>query len=341
MAMNEGKPTTEKDFFEYVKEHIKEYLPEEYADAEVLINQVDKTNGTILNGMILKCHGEEAFPVVYLDSYYNAIVRGGVSLHEVMVQIAEAQLTSNQLKVDVDSIKEMVCNWEQAKQQIVGRVVNTYRNESLFESMPHFDKMDLSMMFGLCLTQSDLAIDGIATIRVTNEMMDRWGVTEKELFDQAVDNMNRMYPFRVMDMAALLEEVMGPGAMLFDDMQLTSEEGMYVITNTTKLNGACVMFTDEAFAQLADRLGDLYIMPSSIHEVIAVSAKHFEAEDLAEMVREVNATEVRPEEQLSDHVYHYSKDRHCIEIADDPGFQDKLNSQESEVIDFGGRRRGR
>lgn len=34
------------------------------------------------------------------------------------------------------------------------------------------------------------------------------------------------------------------------------------------------------------------------------------------MVREVNATQVAPEEQLTDHVYHYDSKEHVFEMAD-------------------------
>lgn len=40
------------------------------------------------------------------------------------------------------------------------------------------------------------------------------------------------------------------------------------------------------------------------------------AKDLEAMVREVNATQVAPEEQLTDHVYHYDSKEHVFEMAD-------------------------
>ena len=40
------------------------------------------------------------------------------------------------------------------------------------------------------------------------------------------------------------------------------------------------------------------------------------AKDLEAMVREVNATQVSPEEQLTDNVYHYDSKNHVFEMAD-------------------------
>lgn len=46
----------------------------------------------------------------------------------------------------------------------------------------------------------------------------------------------------------------------------------YVISNNKGINGAVSMLYEDGLHDLAEKLGsDLYIMPSSIHEVIAVS----------------------------------------------------------------------
>jgi len=60
---------------------------------------------------------------------------------------------------------------------------------------------------------------------------------------------------------------------------------------------------------------DIYILPSSIHEVIVVSSIIKSAEDLALMVKDINRTELKPEEILSDHVYFYGKEEKIFKIA--------------------------
>jgi hypothetical protein len=58
---------------------------------------------------------------------------------------------------------------------------------------------------------------------------------------------------------------------------------------------------------------DLYIIPCSIHELILVPA-YDEADPsyLIDMVREVNATEVRPSEVLSDNIYIFKRQDKCV-----------------------------
>lgn len=92
---------------------------------------------------------------------------------------------------------------------------------------------------------------------------------------------------------------------LLEDMPANQQ--MYVISNKEMKNGATSMFYDDALETLSEKIGtDLYILPSSIHEVIAVSTDFGTPETLSEIVREVNGTQVSEEEQLSDNVYYYS-----------------------------------
>lgn len=39
-----------KEFYEYVKDNVKEYLPESYKDAEIKLQEVEKNNGLKLTG---------------------------------------------------------------------------------------------------------------------------------------------------------------------------------------------------------------------------------------------------------------------------------------------------
>ena len=67
------------------------------------------------------------------------------------------------------------------------------------------------------------------------------------------------------------------------------------------------MIADSAFMErLHNEIGNFYILPSSIHEIIAVPASGgFEIAMLYSMVKEVNSTAVSEEDFLSDIVYFY------------------------------------
>ena len=81
---------------------------------------------------------------------------------------------------------------------------------------------------------------------------------------------------------------------------------MFVAGVFDNIHGAGVIAYPNFFEDAAEKLGgDFYVLPSSIHEVLLVRDNgEMTAKDLEALVREVNATQVAPEEQLTDHVYH-------------------------------------
>ena len=96
------------------------------------------------------------------------------------------------------------------------------------------------------------------------------------------------------------------------------ENIMWVISNERKIDGAASMLYEDKLHKLAESVGtDLYILPSSVHEVIAVSVEMGEPEELAQMVSEINMDQVDISERLSNQVYHYDKDLRKITLATD------------------------
>lgn len=102
-----------------------------------------------------------------------------------------------------------------------------------------------------------------------------------------------------------------------DGFKMPSEASMYVMTTKNGVNGACSILYEDELEKLSDKLNsDLYIIPSSVHEIIAVSAEYYdEPDELADMVRTVNSTEVAIKDRLSNQVYMYSHKDKCVSIA--------------------------
>ena len=60
-----------KEFYEYVKDNVKEYLPKSYKDAEIKLQEVEKNNGLKLTGITIPNGDQRIVPTVYLDSLYQ------------------------------------------------------------------------------------------------------------------------------------------------------------------------------------------------------------------------------------------------------------------------------
>lgn len=85
---------------------------------------------------------------------------------------------------------------------------------------------------------------------------------------------------------------------------------MVILSNESKVHGAIAMYDTWLLSSIADEYKrDLAILPSSIHEVIVMPVDdNTNFRQLSEMVKDVNATQVLPEEQLSDHAYRFVRD---------------------------------
>ena len=95
----------------------------------------------------------------------------------------------------------------------------------------------------------------------------------------------------------------------FDKLFGTKKSGMYVLSNTKNFNGSAVMLYKDVLKDIATALGnvDLYIIPSSVHELIILpDLGTMDKKALTAMVRDVNASEVAESEILSDHAYFYN-----------------------------------
>lgn len=155
------------------------------------------------------------------------------------------------------------------------------------------DFLDLVKLFYI-----DTPIEG-GTITLTTQHLEHIGITVDELDSWASDS------YEVKGLHETLME-MNPemSQMLFD---APDYEEQLVLSNTKKIFGAAAM-TDKNILELAlDKLGvdSLYILPSSIHECLAVAMG--DPEELRNLVLEVNDTRVVPQERLSYNVYKYER----------------------------------
>ena len=169
---------------------------------------------------------------------------------------------------------------------------------------------------------------GTGTVTVHDNLMEMWGNPDiKELYRIAKNNTQRRYKGRVSNMMEIMGEIISnstdnlhPDMVdVFFEMDSVYEDNMmpmFVATNSKKVNGAGVILYDGLLRTFAEKIGgDFYILPSSVHEVIFVPANgDMDARYLIQMVKEVNATEVSPDEVLSDNVYMYHADTDFVEM---------------------------
>ena len=79
---------------------------------------------------------------------------------------------------------------------------------------------------------------------------------------------------------------------------------VYVVSTKYRQYGAPVILLSKTYEILSKYLGDKFIiLPSSIHECLAIEYDEDWLEEYAEMVKTVNRNEVDEVDKLSDHIY--------------------------------------
>ena len=171
--------------------------------------------------------------------------------------------------------------------------------------------------------------EGTATITITDNLMDGYGITLEELHDQALQNMDTLQPHSFKGMNETVAEMiavdiardqnigMDEAKEMAMQMMPDIPDTMFVLTNDTKVNGAAAILNDDIRQEIAEKVGDFYMLPSSIHETLIIPKDAgMEFKELEQMVQEVNQTQVAPGERLSDHVYEYDAKEHELFRSD-------------------------
>ena len=322
-----------------VKEHIKEFLPEKFKDSNVDINKIEK-NRSSLYGLIVHQPDINISPTVYLDTFYERM-KDGVPLGNVMEDIA-ATIEKHSLDKDFN-VKDLM-KFENAKDNIFPRVMGIEANENLLAERPHqIVAEDLAVTYAIKLNSS---FAGEASIPITNNIMEHFGISKEELHEIAMNNLNEKMEINITSMRDLMKEMMMKRASEMEGIDreateqaleafLPDENPMFVVTNKEKCNGAVSILSEKAMDEAAEMIGgDFFVLPSSTHECILVPLSVAEdgRETLEGMVKEVNQQCVKAEDTLSNSVYAYDSNAHELMRADKYEERMALKAMEKEAV---------
>lgn len=196
--------------------------------------------------------------------------------------------------------------WEEIKGQIRAKLVNTERNRDMLEKVPHKAFCDLSVIFVL-----NVEVEGgiTAGISVTYSLMNFWEISVERLFEQAIQNMEKAgASFIKLDATTLGFYREEP--VWTEETALMQEPEMYILTNREIWYGAALILSEHIRKEMLKKMKtEMYILPSSIHEVILLPKdESISEQELLSKVQEINKTAVKEEEFLADHVYLLGKD---------------------------------
>lgn len=286
-----------QQFIEEVERRVKEKIKGNET-ITVYIHTAVKNNGKERKGITVSEKGIHISPTIYLEEYFQQF-QEGKPIEKIVEKILQLY---EEVKCSHPCEESLLQNYEELKGKFACKLIHRGKNEKLLNDIPYVPWMDLAIVVFVLLEVSPY---GTATVLVRKEYLEIWGLTEAQLFDEAKKNTPILLPYQFCPMRKLLREIC-PYAV---DEGEEEEESLYVLSNKLRSFGAASMLYEGILEKVGQKLGEnYYILPSSIHEVIVVpESKSPVKQDLEEMVREINETQVEEEEVLSDRVYYFSR----------------------------------
>ncbi|MBQ9766907.1 MAG: hypothetical protein IJW37_02220 [Lachnospiraceae bacterium] len=297
-------------FYDALKELVTEALGVGY---QVERMPVRKNNGVWRETLLIRAEDRDCAPSFYLEEMYCSYCMG-----QPVEALAE-HIAETVRREYSDRVGEMshILKKEWFEERLFLRLVHFEKNRKALEHAVYVKVQDLAAVFYV-LTERDA--DGLKSFCLPRYAWEQAELgTAEAYYDTILKNTERLFPPKIMRIEeGLLWCMEQEGEEAAEWLKRELEEMIrenrkplfYVLTNTDKINGAAVILYEGLLKKLADRFeSGFWVIPSSVHEVLLLLTTEETEETLNRMIREVNKTQLEPEDVLSDHVYYYAKER--------------------------------
>lgn len=303
-----------ENFRKEVMKRLKKRLGDEYQ-----LFPIDslKNNKLLVHGICIQKNNEDVSVIVYVDEYIFYYAARMMTLEEIadkLIQQCHKEAIPPMLLNEIE-------NFQKIRDKVRIRLINYAANSADLVNYPHRKYLDLAVTYYLDL---DLEIMGEnAAIVVTNNHLERWNVSEEDLYKIGMKSLYTIGYCTVTDLPNLVrklarEEKDEKVRAVFRNME---KEGipkieMYVASNSKNLYGAACMLNIPLLQELAESRGcDLMIYPSNVNRLVIVPVEGGNKDRLStEDVHRVNMSSVPRISCLSNSIYLYDKTKQEVSI---------------------------
>ncbi len=317
-----------ENFKEQFIEQLQESLYERgVEDVNLTARPIEKLNGGY-DAVTITPTDSNIGVTLNIGTFFEAY-ENGTDMSAVVDKAADvaANGLENVPAVDISSLTD----YDQMKDKLAMEVVSTEANKEMLATVPHKEMEDMSVVYRFVI---DSTGDSNATILATNNMIEVMGVTPEQLHADAVENAPKIRPAEITGMSEMMVQMVGreQAEMMGIIPVDPADEQMYVATVSDKIHGAGILAYQDFMDQAAERLGgqSFFVLPSSVHEILLVPDNGMiNLQELEAMVKEVNATQVEPQDKLTDSVYHYDAKDKVFELGEK--FEERQAEKEAGI----------
>lgn len=276
---------TYSEFKTRMTEDVKKYMDGNHPGYEVSLENVAKVNRDFVEMIAISNKDTHEGPAIDVKELWDDAKRRGMSYEEMSREVMKRlDLTLKEVpEVVIDDLNDF-------KSRAILTLINTEKNQNMLSYVPYRAYYEFSIVYRIIVHEDEEATtSGI----VTNEMLEKAGYTEEELYKFAYENTRK-------------------------DVNISKMFGMYVLTTKRGMYGAASILFPEMIKEIADHCGcDLYLIPSSTCEWMAVPVRTISggAAEVNKMIREANSVAVEEEEILGERCYYYDYKTGEIRVA--------------------------
>lgn len=289
---------------------VEKKLAEEFDRSSICNVIVTKNNNLVLSGLSISGTGNpDVRPVVYVEHMYQQYLESEKEdcIDEIIGNVIRSVRESNISEL-FNTIKKFE-NFEDIKERIVFKMVTKEHNKSYLKDKAYVTYLgEYALLFMYLFEDSH---NKFCNAVINKKQLEVWNVTKKELLELAMKNTPRLLPVVVKPMSEILkcalEEVKSP------------MNNWLVISNMNGVNGAGVIFYKDVMKNISETHNDkdFWLIPSSIHEVIAIDKGNSEdLRDVTSILLSVNSQYVSQEEILGYSILEYDHEENVVKIAD-------------------------
>lgn len=197
-------------------------------------------------------------------------------------------------------------DYEQVKENLFIRLINFEKNKAELEKS--FYKRNGDIALTLYMKVSDE--DGMMTsFKVPLKCVDSWKLDKEEVFKEALKNTASMMPPKGYEWAKMLMNPDYDGEDICDPDYIPRSDAMgNCLSTKQKTNGAIAIFYPGVAEEYCHKMDteDIYLVFTSIHEVMIHNAEMVEVEDLEAVLRDTMKEATPWDDVLTSHIYHYN-----------------------------------
>lgn len=315
-----------EEFVTQVKYGLESVLRNRYGGADISVVTNRKVNCERV-GLVCNILNEQRIsPTIYMESLYNVYLERG-DIDECIARATEALTEAMQ---ECSNLRKKIDCFADAKDKIIFQLVHTEQNKELLKTMPHREFMDMSIIYRCVFDISD---GGMLSAPISHSYAGMLGLNEEELYQLAYENTRYIMKPTVRTMEQViegLEEALCMKREIMGEETMEQRPPLYVITNSQKTWGAASVLYKEKLLSLAEKLeSDLYLIPSSVHEMIITKAEQDMLEVVESTLYEVNQS-ISIEDRLSNEIYLYDRKNNSITQVTDSAHK-MLNDELAEA----------